>query len=71
MRGLYIFMVLVLSTVMTSAQTTTTYRSEPIDGNNSFNETYEKFNTTRAQTSAYVTWDADWLYIGYYGSTPA
>ncbi len=71
MRGFYVFMVLVLSTVMASAQTTTTFRSEPIDGNNSFNQTYEKFNTTRTQISACVTWDADWLYIGYDGSTPA
>jgi len=70
MRSFYVFMVLVLSTLMASAQTTTTYRSELIDGNNTFNQTYEKFNTTRAQISAYVTWDADWLYIGYFGSTP-
>lgn len=71
MRNIYVFMVLVLFTITASSQTTTTYRSETIDGNNSFNQTYEKFNTTRAQISGYVTWDEDSVYIAFSGNTPA
>ncbi len=71
MRSFYVFMVLVLLTLTASAQTTSTYRTENIDGINNFNQTLEKFNTTRAEISAYVTWDAEYLYIGYSGNTPA
>ncbi len=70
MRNIYVFMVLVLFTITASAQTTTTFRTELIDGNNTFNQTYEKFNTTRAEISGYVTWDAEYVYLAFAGSTP-
>jgi hypothetical protein len=41
-----------------------------IDGNNDFNTTNEKFNTTRTALSAYVTWDKNFIYVAYSGTTP-
>ncbi|KAB2908918.1 MAG: choice-of-anchor D domain-containing protein [Ignavibacteriales bacterium] len=60
----------VVSSPVGGAQTYTTFRTEAIDGNNGFSELNEKFNTTRQQISAYITWDADYLYFAYSGNTP-
>lgn len=69
MRKLTRFLFFALLTIAMHAQTTTTYRTEVIDGNNNFSSTLEKFNTTRTQISAFVTWDKDYIYIAYSGST--
>jgi len=66
--GLALFVILVTAGLAQS--TYTTYRTEQIDGNNNFNTTYEKFNTTRAEISSFVTWDKDSIYIAFSGSTP-
>ncbi|MBK7868115.1 MAG: choice-of-anchor D domain-containing protein [Ignavibacteriales bacterium] len=70
MRKLTRFLFFALLTISLHAQTTSTYRTEVIDGNNGFSNTLEKFNTTRTQISAFVTWDKDNIYIAYSGSTP-
>lgn len=70
MRKLTRFLFFALLTISLQAQTTSTYRTEAIDGNNNFSSTLEKFNTTRTQISAFVTWDKDYIYIGYSGNTP-
>ncbi len=70
MRKLTRFLFFALLTISLHAQTTSTYRTEAIDGNNNFSSTLEKFNTTRTQISAFVTWDKDYIYIGYSGNTP-
>lgn len=70
MRKLTRFLFFALLTISLHAQTTSTYRTEAIDGNNNFSTTLEKFNTTRTQISAFVTWDKDYIYIAYSGSTP-
>lgn len=51
-----------------------TYHTISIDGTNDFSQTNEGFETTSANYpnySAYVTWDATKLYIGFKGNTPA
>lgn len=49
-----------------------TYHSINIDGNNDFKNATEKFSTTSGETlPAYVTWDSEYLYFGFSGSTPA
>lgn len=40
------------------------------DGVNDFNTQNERFNTTRQQIYSYITWDKDYIYFGYSGSTP-
>lgn len=71
MKKFYGFMLLVLFSISGMAQSTyTTFRTEPIDGNNTFNNSYEKFNTTRTQITSFVTWDKDYVYIAFSGSTP-
>lgn len=70
MRKLTRFLFFALLAISLHAQTTSTYRTEAIDGNNNFSNTLEKFNTTRSQISAFVTWDKDYIYIAYSGSTP-
>ncbi len=70
MRKLTRFLFFALLTISLHAQTTSTYRTEAIDGNNNFSTTLEKFNTTRTQISAFVTWDKDNIYLGYSGNTP-
>jgi hypothetical protein len=44
MRKLTRFLFFALLTIAMHAQTTTTYRTEVIDGNNNFSSTLEKFN---------------------------
>jgi hypothetical protein len=61
----------VASTPLTQTQTFTTFRTEQIDGLNGFSTISEKFNTTRAQINAFTTWDADYIYIAYSGTTPS
>lgn len=39
-----------------------------IDGTNDFSNTAEKFTTTSSSYSAYITWDASALYVGYEGT---
>jgi len=60
--------------VTSSAQSTvsnfTTFRTETIDGNNGFVINSEKFNTTRSQISAFVSWDKEYIYVAYSGTTP-
>ncbi|GAB1348700.1 hypothetical protein MASR1M107_09120 [Ignavibacteriales bacterium] len=60
----------VTSSPATSTQNFTTYRTELIDGTNGFSATSEKFNTTRAQINGFVSWDKDYIYLAYSGSTP-
>ncbi|MGB9665214.1 MAG: choice-of-anchor D domain-containing protein [Ignavibacteria bacterium] len=45
----------------------TTYHTIVIDGNNDF-QSDETFSTSSSGYSAYVTWDADNIYLGYSGS---
>ncbi len=48
------------------------YHTITIDGTNDFNTTYERFNTTSGTNAYfYATWDADYLYFGFSGTTPA
>ena len=61
----------VSSSLSTSTQTFTTFRTETIDGVNGFSVNNEKFATTRSQINSFVTWDKDYIYIAYEGSTPA
>ena len=60
----------VTSSQATSTQTFTTFRTELIDGVNGFSANNEKFATTRNQINSYVSWDKDYIYIAYEGSTP-
>ena len=60
----------VTSSAQSSAQNFTTFRTENIEGNNGFVVNSEKFNTTRGQITSYVTWDKDYIYVAYSGTTP-
>lgn len=65
----YIIILLVLVSSIAAAQS---YHTITIDGNNDFNPSNEKFNTTSGTTIlGYVTWDKEYLYVGLSGSTPA
>lgn len=69
MRPKIILPVLFLIMGIINAQT---YHTLNIDGLNDFRNGTEKFNTTSSSTlPAYVTWDNQYLYIGFSGSTPA
>ncbi len=69
MKHKLILFVLFIFAVGLQAQT---YHSINIDGNNDFKNATEKFNTTSGETlPAYVTWDSEYLYFGFSGSTPA
>jgi hypothetical protein len=47
------------------------FRTESIDGVNSFNTTNERLTTTNGSSLyGYVTWDKDYLYIAYSGNSP-
>ena len=47
------------------------FRTESIDGVNSFNTTNERLTTTNGSILyGYVTWDKDYLYIAYTGNSP-
>jgi len=60
----------VTSSAQSSASNYTTFRTENIEGTNGFIANSEKFNTTRGQISSFVTWDKDYIYVAYSGSTP-
>lgn len=48
------------------------YHTINIDGTNDFSITHEKFTTTSGTgILAYVSWDKEYLYAGFSGSTPA
>ncbi len=69
MRTKIILAVLFLVVGIINAQT---YHTLNIDGLNDFKVATEKFNTTSNSTlPAYVTWDNQYLYVGFSGSTPS
>lgn len=76
MRSLYGIFLCALFAFTINAQTLT-YRTEPINGVNTFVEGSEKMATTAISGSpekiafAYVTWDAEYIYLGLSGDSQA
>lgn len=74
MRKLTRFLFFALLTIAMHAQTLT-YRSEPINGVNTFDGTSEKYSTTvntGAPTKiafAHITWDAEYIYFAFSGDS--
>ncbi|NOX88749.1 MAG: T9SS type A sorting domain-containing protein [Calditrichaeota bacterium] len=69
MRKLYFLPFLMLLILPLFA---TTYHTIVIDGSNDFDTATEQFTTTSGSTAlGYITWDADYLYFGFSGSSPA
>ncbi len=66
---LFLFFVVVLFFGKAFSQT---YHTITIDGTNDFTDSDEKFETTSgSDLYAYITWDADYIYVGLSGSTPS
>ena len=62
------FLLIVFLSFGLSAQS---FRTELIDGTNSFNTSNERSETTNGtQLYSYVTWDKDYVYFAYSGSSP-
>ena len=74
MRKLTGFLFFALLTFSLHSQTLT-YRSEPINGVNTFDGTSEKYNTTvnsgapEKISYAHVTWDAEYIYFAFSGDS--
>lgn len=63
-----LYLVIIFSTICLNAQS---FRTESIDGVNSFNTSNEKLTTTNGSSLyGYVTWDKDYLYVAYSGNSP-
>jgi hypothetical protein len=62
----YIVSLFLLSVMPLFAQS---FHTINIDGNNDFDLTNEKLQTTGTNISSYITWDKDYLYIAYSGNT--
>jgi len=63
-----LYLIIVFITFGLNAQS---FRTESIDGVNSFNDSNEKLATTNgSQLYGFVTWDKDYLYIAYSGNSP-
>lgn len=54
--------------VFTFSLSAQTYRTINIDGINDFNLTNEKFSTSSIGYFSYITWDSQFLYLGYEGN---
>ncbi|PIP76814.1 MAG: hypothetical protein COW85_12295, partial [Ignavibacteria bacterium CG22_combo_CG10-13_8_21_14_all_37_15] len=62
-----LYLIIVFITFGLNAQS---FRTESIDGVNSFNDSNEKLATTNgSQLYGFVTWDKDFLYIAYSGNS--
>lgn len=59
------FLLFLLLPLLTIAQS---YHTISIDGSNDFNSTNEKFNSSSSGYFSYVTWDQNYLYLGYDGN---
>ena len=62
-----LYLVIIVMTFCLNAQS---FRTESIDGVNSFNTTKERLTTSNGSSLyGYVTWDKDYLYIAYSGNS--